>query len=527
MFKLRFVNLKQINSKRVVEILVGVLFLAQPIFDIIKNSVIHDIQIFGFSFFAIFNIILVCILAFLAVFLGDSRKKMFRFSLLGFLFLIYFGLHCYNMTLFNNDVYPQHSLNFLTEFYYLYKTFVNPIILILSLYYLEVKRDYLIKLVQIFSLIISVVIIISNIFHFGYLSYGDDNVRCVKSIFSWFTFKNVYKYSFYEIACRGLFFSANQLSSVTFMIFPIILYSTYKRRRPFDYVCLICLIISMYMLGTKVSTLGVIAAFMLFFSLYAFFLVYNKVLKKKEKLKNILGITFVFAGSVALFFFSPRFYEMKFLGEDFSSIQLIEDSLEGEELDVNQFNREWKKIKKIDCYQMTDNQNTQFLSFFRTYSGYMGVSKFIIDSYDYNRYPEFWCNYLQTSRNNDYRVLKTAILDKIYTDNDNKLDKYFGLGYNLGFIYTESDYSFQFYSYGIIGCILFLSGYFISCIVSAYRILKNWKKQFKFENILLLSSPAIALFTAQFSGHVLERTIPLMVLAVVSSITLINSKGIN
>ena len=113
---------------------ITILLLVQPFFDIIKTSKIQDIQIFGFSFFEIFNIIMVAILGFFSILHSQHKKKIFMFSLFGVLFLIYFGLHCYNMILFNNDIYSKHTLNFLVEFYYLYKTFVNPFILMLSLY---------------------------------------------------------------------------------------------------------------------------------------------------------------------------------------------------------------------------------------------------------------------------------------------------------------------------------------------------------------------------------------------------------
>ena len=391
----------------------------------------------------------------------------------------------------------------------------------LSLYYIGIDKKYLIKLIQYFSLMISSVIILGDVFHFGYRAYGEGALRCTKSIFDWFKFNNVYRFSFYELTCRGLYYSANQLSATTFMIMPILLYGVYKNRKKFDYIVLSCMIVAMYMLGTKVSTLGVLAVFVMFYFLYLFFIIYNKVKKNAIKLNNILGITIIMIVSIFLFLFSPRSYEMKFDNIDVSSVELIEDNLSGNDMDVTDFNKQWHEVEKLQCYEMNDLEKKQFLSFFNQYSDYMGVSDFIIKSYNPQSYPDFWCNYLQTAPNNDYRVLKTAILNKIYTDNNNSLDKYFGLGYNLNFIYTETDYSFQFYSYGIIGCIIFLGGYFVAILYSLYSLFKN--KKFTLENILLLSAPAIALFTAQFSGHVLERTIPLLTLAFLSGIVLLNN----
>lgn len=527
MFK-RFLD--KIDNKKLMnltKVCITILLLAQPIFDIIKASEIHDIQIFGFSFFEVFNIVMIFLLGVFAILQSQRKKRFWRYVLFGIIYLLYFILHCYNMTLFNNEVYPEHTLNFMVEFYYLYKTFINPLILTMSLYYIGIDKRYLIKIIQIYSLMISVVVILGDVFGFGYVAYGEDDARCMKSIFDWFSFDNSSRFAFYELTCMGLYFSANQLSSITFMVLPVLLYSAYKNRKLIDYVSLVCMVICMYMLGTKVSTYGVLAVFAMFYVLYLFFILYNKYIKNNVKLNNVIGITIVLLFSVSLFSVSPRRYEMKYDNDNLSSVKLIEDNLSGSAEDASLFSEKWAEIKEKDCYNMNDKDKKEFLNFFDKYSDYMGVSSFIIKSYDPHKYPEFWCEYLQTSESNDYRILKTSILNEIYVNNDNKLDKYFGLGYNLNYIYTEADYSYQFYSYGIVGCLIFLGGYFVIIICSAYRMLRNSKRLFKFENVLLMSAPAIALFTANFSGHVLERTMPLITLAILCSITLISNQKVS
>lgn len=507
---------------KITKVIITILLISQPIFDIIKTKIVHDIQIFGLSFFEMFNIVLIMVLAIISIIYGNRKIIITRLICLGIIFITYFGFHYYNMTLFNNEVYSYQSTNAFVEIYYIYKTFINPLILMMSLYYIGVDKKYLIRVLQVFSLIISLTIIISNIFHFGYMSYGDEDKICLKSILDWFTFKNTSRYAFYELTCRGLFFSANQLSSITFMIMPIIVYSAYKNRKFIDYFSMISLIISMYMIGTKVSTYGVIAVFLMFYTLYALFTMYNRKVKNRINLNNITIISFIMVGSIALFFVSPRFYELKYINSNLSTVKLIENNLINNDMDVELFNKEWNKIEKRNCFKMTSNEEKEFIDFFKKYSDYMGISSFIIKSYDSSNHSKFWCDYLKNSENNDYRVLKTSILNNIYKENNNKLDKYLGLGYGLNFIYTEADYSYQYYIYGIFGCIVLLSEYFIAVFLSAYRILKN--KLFNIESLLLLSSPAIALFTAHFSGHVLERTMPLLVLATVCSITLIDNK---
>lgn len=281
------------------------------------------------------------------------------------------------------------------------------------------------------------------------------------------------------------------------------------------------MILCMYMIGTKISTYGVIVVFIMFFALYIFFLLHNKYKKNGIKLNNVKEICIIMIASLILFNFCPRRYEMKFDNNDISSVKHIENNLKANEEDSAAFAEKWNSIKKVNCYEMSNDEEDEFLSFFDNYSDYMGVSDFIINSYEANNNPEFWCNYLQTSNDNDYRRLKTSILREIYIDNNNVLDKYFGLEYNLNYIYTESDYSYQFYSYGIVGCLLFIGGYFVVIYYSVYMMLKNKKELFNFRNLLFLSSPFLALFTAVFSGHVLERALPLLTLSILCSLILL------
>ncbi len=62
--------LKKIDKAKVVNIskvVVTILLLIQPIFDVIRASSVHDIQIFGFSLLEIVNIILVFVLGCLSI----------------------------------------------------------------------------------------------------------------------------------------------------------------------------------------------------------------------------------------------------------------------------------------------------------------------------------------------------------------------------------------------------------------------------------------------------------------------------
>lgn len=503
------------------KILITILILIQPFIDVIKNNIVNDIQILGFSLFEFINIFLIFLCLGIVIYCSDNKKKYLKYIVYIIAFGIYFIFHCYNISEFNQSVYSKQYINYFVEFYYIYRTFVNPLMLILLLTEINKDKDYYIKVVEIFSLTVSLVIISANIFHFGYQTYGEG--LCQYSIFDWFTFPKTTPNSFYVLTCKGLFSSGNQLSSIAFMILPVVLYATYKYRRKIDYLALICQIIAMYMLGTKVSTLGVVAVLLTFLIMYLAFHLFNKVKLIKVKLNNILGIFLISSLAFGLFFFSPRFYNMSF-NNGISSIENIANNESLADTDKEKFLAEWELVKEKKCEKMNFQETNDFLTFFNTYKDYMGISEFIINAYEVEKHPVFWCDYLQTSKTNDYRILKTGILKNIYNENNNKLDKYLGMGYTLDFIYTESDYTYQLYSYGIFGIIILIGPYFLISLYILVSIFLNFKKKFDFENFLLLMGPFLALCVAYYSGHVLERTLPLLILAFVCGINLLNLK---
>jgi hypothetical protein len=267
-----------------------------------------------------------------------------------------------------------------------------------------------------------------------------------------------------------------------------------------------------------------LAILIAFFILYVFFVVLNKFKILNIRLMNVKVIFFIALCALILFFFSPRSNEL--LGSnssDTSSIENIEANFGLEDEEKAMFLNEWESIKNIQCYNMSNSESKRFVTFFNNYKDFMGVSEFIIKAYAVEEHPEFWCDYLQNYKTNDYRILKTGILRNIYNENNNDLDKYLGMGYNLNFIYTESDYSYQFYSYGILGIIILIGPYFLVILYTLIKILKSYKTKFNFESLLLLMAPVLALGVAYYSGHVLERTLPLLILATICGINLINS----
>lgn len=282
------------------------------------------------------------------------------------------------------------------------------------------------------------------------------------------------------------------------------------------------------------ANVGCLLIAMMFIGLWIFF----KVLKHKEKSILVLVAITLFFG--ALLPFSPigHMVRYKIGGPQGGSSGLMLDGalsldIDEEEMDEEQIRyyenlkRDSKIFKKLDADVLDEEQKAFVLQYMKDYCGFFGISPFIIENYADADHAYFWTNYLQKTPNNDYRVLKTMIFEDICRNNDNPLDKYLGLGYTLNYIYTEADYTHQFYSYGLLGVLVLIGPYFWALVYALCQAIRKFKDMFTLESAMYFSAPVLGLCVAKFSGHVLERQLPLLVVGMVMSIILIHTRNIN
>ena len=119
--------------------LLVILILLQPIVDIIKNVVIHDIQILGFSLFEMINIVLVLASLIITIYLYKDKNKFIKYILILGLFILYSIFHYINILKFDSNLYENYNPNYLVETYYLFRTFMISLILIINIYYSNIK----------------------------------------------------------------------------------------------------------------------------------------------------------------------------------------------------------------------------------------------------------------------------------------------------------------------------------------------------------------------------------------------------
>lgn len=508
-------------------ILIAILIIAQPFIVMFQAMVVRDIQIFGISAFESFNILVGASTVLLTIITHPNKKKFIKYIPYCFMlgaYLVAHGLHIYQ---FDQSVYSLQNPSFLVETYYIVRTFIVPLMLIFSVYYSHIEKEQIIKILEVFLFTIAVVMVVTNLFHIALRNYTDVNVFNEYNLFDWIAFENSSRYSYYKLTTKGWFLSGNQMAAILFMSFPVVVYRTYLYRDAFRYSLLVLQMIAMYMLGTKVANIGCLLIMVVFFVAWK---VFELIGHDSKRVKTMVGVTLLIA---SLFPYSPVGYMMKYRSEDgtgssgavINNIELSEN-LEDYEFDYRQLISDSKILVELDADNLSEGEKQFVKKYLEEYFTFFGISPYIFEHYNDLDHSIFWTKYLQNTTNNDYRVLKNKILEDIYNNNNNPRDKYLGMGYTLNFIYTESDFYYQYYSYGILGMIVLMGPYFYVLCYVVFQGLRKFKQMFTLECAMYFIAPLIGIAVAKFSGHVFERTFPLITLAILIGIVLIHTRSI-
>ncbi len=472
--------------------------LIQILFDFLRTTEFVNIEVFNLSILELINTTFIILIFLITIFKNPHNIK--KYILYFIVLIIYLGLHYYNTTLFNLSAYKNQNPNFLIESYHILITYGIPLLMLFSIMNTKVKKEDILKLLNYLALGISLVIIILNVFKLAKVAYGDGQVKY--SIFNWFTYNGG---NYEELTSKGWFFSTNQISAILFTLFPLTILSLLNEKKIINYVIAILQVIAMYMLGTKVATLG------MFLSLVAIILINIFVpLIKGDKIefKKNYPILIIFLLALLIFPISPLGYKYLKMETNKESIELTPDL---------------EKITKLNCdSKQVINEEKDFIKEMVTkYQVEAHIPSYILNSYPVEYDYQYWCRFFQREEFpiNDFRVMKNNILQSIYSRNNNKLDKYLGMGYSLGFTYNEQDYYYQFYIYGILGILVLVGPFYLISILGGILILKNFKLKLNVTNVTILMTPFMGLLVGFMSGHVLERTFPMIVVAIVTGLS--------
>lgn len=430
------------------------------------------------SYFTLLQIGIIFLLLLITLIKNKDSRKNIKYLIIYYLIVGIYGiLHHWNATNFHSLVPDNFNYNCLDEVLYLFKMSI-PIPFIYLIYYSNLsKKDYL-DILKSWLLIICGTIIITNITKISLGSYTNTTIK--GSIFNWFDKSLIYK----EMASRGFFVYANQISCLLVCMIPSIIYFYFKEKLNYKY--LIILLLTLLMLGTRISN---IAGILVFDGMIFLYIAYNFITKAKIKWSKVV-LVLVFTGIyLSILPFSPTS----------SRYQVYDYLLANNHLIAN-----------------SENTNIDDLTYIKNNYEALEINEnFILNSYPYEYDSEFWLKILREpiEKRTDYRYLEIEMVKRVITINNNKMDSILGITNDRiqNIFNIERGYILEYYAYGFIGVIIFLGIYICIFIRNGLKTAQN----FQLFNICLLASSFLLLVISYLSGNIFESInifIPLILL---------------
>lgn len=399
----------------------------------------------------------------------ESRKTIYIYGT----FLILYSIFHHLISLgIDNSGYKTFSYNLITELFYIIRMTL-PIIIIYITYTLKPKKDEVIKLFLVVSAVVSTVIVGSNLIECSLASYGGGTIK--GNIFDWF-FNTQYPKN--ELASKGWFNSANQISGLMYILFPICVYSVLEKASIPRVIITLLSIISMLMLGTRVASYGWFLIIAMMVLLYLFFVFIIKNLK--FNFKNFGIVIGLFGIGLILMTHAP----------------LVNVATSYTTEDDEKF-KEIKEDANIPVKEML---------------GYIGMNNIYFEKiYPYEDHKEFWkyvVDDVPATKRVGNRNSQQLITDDVADTYKNIQTNAFGLGYSRfinAYLYLEKDFIIHYHTIGIFGIILFLLPYVFIALYSLVKMLKF--KKINLFHVTIISTLILPLCISYFSGHIVDELI--------------------
>lgn len=469
-----------INNKCTIKNLLILFLIVQPIF---------DLKIFYSSISTLIRVLFV-ILFFSYYFFKSNNKNKYFLLIYPLLIGIYFIFHHLNALNFTSLVPGNFNYSIFNEALYFVKM-ICPFLIIYCLFKANLFKKDSFFIIKTLVLTISLIIIISNLFVFSYGTYSDIKIKA--NFFEWFNLDSSYTYQ--DLASKGLFEAANQISAILLMFLPLSIILALEDKSKSNILTLVCNVFSLLFLGTKVAVLGISIVF-----LYTcgFYIIINR------KIKNLSFIIFLLGIYLCLLPFNPTFLRIsenqEVIKTSSSSVitegnltpnnnapDLPQDTIEN----ISEAPIEYKKNYILENYTKNNiNEN------------------FLLNRYPYEYDIDFWYDILKSNNplKADYRFLEQAMVKRVISINNNKWDTLFGITYTRvqNIFNIEKDFVMQYYSLGIIGLILLFTPYFIILLHWVFKMLYNKLKNIKLLSIISFTTICMILFVAYYSGNLLN-----------------------
>lgn len=481
MTKIKFNNLLQ-------KVLI-VFLIIQPIF---------DLKVFYNSISTLIRVIIIGVF-FIIYFIQDKNKKKYFLIIYPVLLLIYFIFHQINAQNFKSLVPGNFDYSTIKEILYFVKM-VTPFLLIYDIYEAKLSREQIINVIKYIVIIVSLIIIVTNIFGISYGSYS--NTRIKANFFSWFNNKNNYTYQ--DLASKGFFEYANQISAVLIIFLPFMIMELQKNeKKVLNILIIIINIWALILLGTKVAVLGITIDIL--FTI--FIIIFNKIINKEQiNIKNLLLLLIPIVFYMSILPFNPMFNRQNerdktietFLDEN-SEKNYIENK---EDITINEIS----EIETTEANVMTKEEKMNYVEVIAAKKNL--PEQFFKQNYSYECDIDFWYDFVQNdiAVTTDYRTVEIAMVKRVIEINNNKCDKWVGItNTRLQNIFNiERDFVVQYFALGIIGTILVFLPYMCILILFTVYVFKNKFKNINKYQYLCYGLTIFSFAIAFYSGNLLN-----------------------
>lgn len=481
--------------------------IIQPFLDIFYLYQPPITTFFKFSPATILRILIVAIISVLFLWTSKNKKLKLFLGVYTIVLILYFIGHHLNAMHFHSLVAGNFGYSLFGELFYVVRMVLPLIILVVS-YNIKFTDNQLESIVSWLVALVSGSIVVTNLFKISLSSYV--NQRITGNIFSWFF--NKQHGSYFDLASKGFFNFANSTAALEVLLLPLMLYFLIKHTNAKTIILSLVQILAMFMLGTKVSTLGGIGVLVLMTFMYLFFTLIKRDLTFN---KSILGILFLFIVlSGVLYPVSPAINRTNFDAQ-------IQQERDGDKAKVKE--REKKLEKKSKEKENSDKKGqsykeTPLIKYIRKhYAEYSINAQFIEVSYPYYADPTFWQSVMKWPIQDriSFRKIEIAMLNRVKEVNNNPQDNLFGISYTRmnNIFNVERDFASQYYSMGIIGVLLLVAPYVFGVIYLVYELLRHFKTKFTLRNTAFMLGIVGILGVSMYSGNVMDFLTATFILA--------------
>ena len=383
-------------------------------------------------------------------------------------------------------------------------TLMLPLFFVYVVIKVKPSEKWMNNLIIAFCLLISVPIFLSNIFEFGkstYVGYVRDN------IFSWFN--GIYEiYHPRELCAKFFFPEGNTVGILMFALYPLLIKVFIQSKKKWWLLPLVIIHgISMFMLGTRVSTYGAMISIAVCLIITLALLIFKR---QKSDMKAIASLVLILISFLLIYPYSPGKINQDLAYED----QLYHGMIDQSKID--EINSGLK-----DLIPGTEEYNQYYIDVFEQQELYRYMTfpdVYYTTVYPYKMDGKFYVDLITTvpfEYRKDGRDFEKYFFDYKW-ELLNPTQKLFGFSYSMFMnagINLEQDFIVQKYQYGYLGFMITSLPWFILMGAIILKALFTLKKSFNMNVLIMGISSCSMLMAAYMSGHVADEFLTNMFLA--------------